>query len=170
MIRTMKENCKQKQKLVHSESDKLCSYKFFVNQGRRDWNWFPCRRKGYLSCLLWILGTTTLLQCFWILFQIILYQKAVRLPLSLPVGPRIPASELQSPIWNVFAEAPSAVLENLKGQCWIRFRSRMSSVSGINLSILWFLVFFSGIICLQSIRKWVAITQGWFSWERILCI
>lgn len=170
MIRTMKENCKQKQKLVHSESDKLCSYKFFVNQGRRDWNWFPCRRKGYLSCLLWILGTTTLLQCFWILFQMILYQKAVRLPLSLPVGPRIPASELQSPIWNVFAEAPSAVLENLKGQCWIRFRSRMSSVSGINLSILWFLGFFSGIICLQSIRKWVAITQGWFSWERILCI
>lgn len=121
MIRTMKENCKQKQKLVHSESDKLCSYKFFVNQGRRDWNWFPCRRKGYLSCLLWILGTTTLLQCFWILFQIILYQKAVRLPLSLPVGPRIPASELQPPIWNIFAEAPSAVLENLKARCSVSY-------------------------------------------------
>ncbi|KFP60041.1 Vitellogenin-2, partial [Cariama cristata] len=47
----------------------------------------------------------------------ILYEKAMRLPLSLPVGPRIPASELQPPIWNVFAEAPSAVLENLKACC-----------------------------------------------------
>ncbi|NWW90563.1 VIT2 protein, partial [Rhynochetos jubatus] len=48
--------------------------------------------------------------------DMILYEKAMRLPLPLPVGPRIPASELQPPIWNVFAEAPSAVLENLKGQ------------------------------------------------------
>ncbi|OXB55466.1 hypothetical protein ASZ78_012898 [Callipepla squamata] len=48
-----------------------------------------------------------------------LYQKAMRLPLSLPVGPRIPASELQPPIWNVFAEAPSAVLENLKARCLV---------------------------------------------------
>ncbi|XP_037260290.1 vitellogenin-2-like [Falco rusticolus] len=49
--------------------------------------------------------------------DIILYEKAMRLPLSLPVGPRIPASELQPPIWNIFAEAPSAVLENLKAYC-----------------------------------------------------
>ncbi|NXE79209.1 VIT2 protein, partial [Cochlearius cochlearius] len=49
--------------------------------------------------------------------DVILYEKAMRLPLSLPVGPRIPASELQPPIWNVFAEAPSAVLENLKARC-----------------------------------------------------
>ncbi|NXV85687.1 VIT2 protein, partial [Calonectris borealis] len=49
--------------------------------------------------------------------DMILYEKAMRLPLSLPVGPRIPASELQPPIWNVFAEAPSAVLENLKAHC-----------------------------------------------------
>ncbi|NXG57947.1 VITA2 protein, partial [Hemiprocne comata] len=48
--------------------------------------------------------------------DMILYEKAMRLPLSLPIGPRIPASELQPPIWNIFAEAPSAVLENLKGQ------------------------------------------------------
>ncbi|KAK2540266.1 vitellogenin-2-like protein [Columba guinea] len=51
--------------------------------------------------------------------DVILSEKAVRLPLSLPVGPRIPASELQPPIWNVFAEAPSAVLENLKASCSI---------------------------------------------------
>ncbi|NXW94117.1 VIT2 protein, partial [Alopecoenas beccarii] len=49
--------------------------------------------------------------------DVILSEKAIRLPLSLPVGPRIPASELQPPIWNVFAEAPSAVLENLKASC-----------------------------------------------------
>ncbi|NXY72756.1 VIT2 protein, partial [Glareola pratincola] len=49
----------------------------------------------------------------------ILYEKAMRLPLSLPVGPRIPTSELQPPIWNVFAEAPSAVLENLKARCFV---------------------------------------------------
>ncbi|OPJ77395.1 hypothetical protein AV530_007724 [Patagioenas fasciata monilis] len=49
--------------------------------------------------------------------DVILSEKAVRLPLSLPVGPRIPASELQPPIWNVFAEGPSAVLENLKASC-----------------------------------------------------
>ncbi|XP_010154785.1 PREDICTED: vitellogenin-2-like [Eurypyga helias] len=49
--------------------------------------------------------------------DMILYEKAMRLPLPLPVGPRIPASELQPPIWNVFAEAPSAVLENLKACC-----------------------------------------------------
>ncbi|NXL98304.1 VIT2 protein, partial [Tyrannus savana] len=53
--------------------------------------------------------------------DIILYEKAMRLPLSLPVGPRIPASELQPPIWNVFAEAPSAVLQNLKAQCSISY-------------------------------------------------
>jgi len=61
----------------------------------------------------------------------ILYEKAMRLPLSLPVGPRIPASELQPPIWNIFAEAPSAVLENLKGQGLVGFRSMTSSVSRI---------------------------------------
>ncbi|NXY01571.1 VIT2 protein, partial [Pteruthius melanotis] len=53
--------------------------------------------------------------------DITLYEKAVRLPLSLPVGPRISASELQPPIWNVFAEAPSAVLENLKAQCSVSY-------------------------------------------------
>lgn len=148
MTHAMKENCTQKQK-SHAQwvrwTQFINSHKFFVNQGRRDWNSFPYRRKSYLSFLLWILGTTTLLQCFQILFQMTLYQEAMRLPLSLPVGPRIPASELQPPIWNVFAEAPSAVLENLKGQSWIRFRSRMSSVSGINLNIFWFLGFFLGL-------------------------
>ncbi|XP_054240102.1 vitellogenin-2-like [Indicator indicator] len=49
--------------------------------------------------------------------DMIIYEKAMRLPLSLPVGPKISASELQPPIWNVFAEAPSAVLENLKARC-----------------------------------------------------
>ncbi|NXF06590.1 VIT2 protein, partial [Smithornis capensis] len=53
--------------------------------------------------------------------DITLYEKAMRLPLSLPVGPRIPASELQPPIWNVFAEAPSAVLQNLKAQCSVSY-------------------------------------------------
>uniref|UniRef100_A0A8C5TWC7 Phosvitin n=1 Tax=Malurus cyaneus samueli TaxID=2593467 RepID=A0A8C5TWC7_9PASS len=53
--------------------------------------------------------------------DITLYEKAMRLPLSLPVGPRIPASELQPPIWNVFAEAPSAVLEHLKAQCSVSY-------------------------------------------------
>ncbi|NWT38490.1 VIT2 protein, partial [Chroicocephalus maculipennis] len=53
--------------------------------------------------------------------DMILYEKAMRLPLSLPVGPRIPASELQPPIWNVFAEAPSAVLENLKARCSVSY-------------------------------------------------
>ncbi|NWT52739.1 VIT2 protein, partial [Erythrocercus mccallii] len=53
--------------------------------------------------------------------DITLYEKAMRLPLSLPVGPKIPASELQPPIWNVFAEAPSAVLENLKAQCSVSY-------------------------------------------------
>lgn len=67
--------------------------------------------------------------CFWIPFQVTLYEKAMRLPLSLPVGPRILASEPQPPIWNVFAEAPSALLENLKGQSLIRFRNTTISVS-----------------------------------------
>ncbi|NXN12823.1 VIT2 protein, partial [Indicator maculatus] len=49
--------------------------------------------------------------------DMIIYEKAMRLPLSLPLGPKISASELQPPIWNVFAEAPSAVLENLKARC-----------------------------------------------------
>ncbi|XP_058277728.1 vitellogenin-2-like [Hirundo rustica] len=53
--------------------------------------------------------------------DITLYEKAMRLPLSLPVGSKIPASELQPPIWNVFAEAPSAVLENLKAQCSVSY-------------------------------------------------
>ncbi|NXJ74284.1 VIT2 protein, partial [Trogon melanurus] len=53
--------------------------------------------------------------------DVILYEKAMRLPLSLPVGPKIPASELQPPIWNVFAEAPSAVLENLKARCSVSY-------------------------------------------------
>ncbi|NWT68181.1 VIT2 protein, partial [Prunella himalayana] len=53
--------------------------------------------------------------------DITLYEKAMRLPLSLPVGPKIPASELQPPVWNVFAEAPSAVLQNLKAQCSVSY-------------------------------------------------
>ncbi|NWS24146.1 VIT2 protein, partial [Polioptila caerulea] len=53
--------------------------------------------------------------------DITLYEKAMRLPLSLPVGPRILASELQPPTWNVFAEAPSAVLANLKAQCSVSY-------------------------------------------------
>ncbi|NXC94878.1 VIT2 protein, partial [Certhia familiaris] len=53
--------------------------------------------------------------------DITLYEKAMRLPLSLPVGPKILASELQPPIWNVFAEAPSAVLASLKAQCSISY-------------------------------------------------
>ncbi|NXD90128.1 VIT2 protein, partial [Chaetorhynchus papuensis] len=53
--------------------------------------------------------------------DITLFEKAMRLPLSLPVGPRIPPSELQPPIWNAFAEAPSAVLENLKAQCSVSY-------------------------------------------------
>ncbi|NXQ40855.1 VIT2 protein, partial [Catharus fuscescens] len=53
--------------------------------------------------------------------DVTLYEKAMRLPLSLPVGPKTPASELQPPIWNIFAEAPSAVLENLKAQCSVSY-------------------------------------------------
>ncbi|XP_041277535.1 vitellogenin-2-like [Onychostruthus taczanowskii] len=53
--------------------------------------------------------------------DITLYEKAMRLPLPLPVGPKISTSEQQPPTWNVFAEAPSAVLENLKGQCSVSY-------------------------------------------------
>nr|XP_026646217.1 vitellogenin-2 [Zonotrichia albicollis] len=53
--------------------------------------------------------------------DITLYEKAMRLPLSLPVGPRASTSELQPPSWNVFAKAPSAVLENLKAQCSVSY-------------------------------------------------
>ncbi|NXX70555.1 VIT2 protein, partial [Spizella passerina] len=53
--------------------------------------------------------------------DITLYEKAMRLPLSLPVGPRTSTSELQPPSWNVFAKAPSAVLENLKAQCSVSY-------------------------------------------------
>ncbi|NXX30013.1 VIT2 protein, partial [Nicator chloris] len=53
--------------------------------------------------------------------DIILYEKAMKLPLSLPVGPSISASELKPPIWNVFAEAPSAVLQSLKAQCSVSY-------------------------------------------------
>ncbi|XP_071292487.1 vitellogenin-2-like [Agelaius tricolor] len=53
--------------------------------------------------------------------DVTLYEKAMRLPLSLPVGPRTSTSELQPPSWNVFAKAPSAVLENLKAQCSVSY-------------------------------------------------
>ncbi|NXF14701.1 VIT2 protein, partial [Rhodinocichla rosea] len=53
--------------------------------------------------------------------DITLYEKAMRLPLSLPVGPGTSTSELQPPSWNVFAKAPSAVLENLKAQCSVSY-------------------------------------------------
>ncbi|XP_066411664.1 vitellogenin-2-like isoform X6 [Molothrus aeneus] len=53
--------------------------------------------------------------------DITLYEKAMRLPLSLPAGPRTSMSELQPPSWNVFAKAPSAVLENLKAQCSVSY-------------------------------------------------
>uniref|UniRef100_A0A8C9UGT8 Vitellogenin-2-like n=1 Tax=Serinus canaria TaxID=9135 RepID=A0A8C9UGT8_SERCA len=53
--------------------------------------------------------------------DITLYEKAMRLPLSLPVGPKTSTSELQPPSWNVFAKAPSAVLENLKAQCSVSY-------------------------------------------------
>ncbi|NWT31998.1 VIT2 protein, partial [Cardinalis cardinalis] len=53
--------------------------------------------------------------------DITLYEKAMRLPLSLPVGPRTSPSELQPPSWSVFAKAPSAVLENLKAKCSVSY-------------------------------------------------
>ncbi|NWZ94228.1 VIT2 protein, partial [Nesospiza acunhae] len=53
--------------------------------------------------------------------DITLYEKAMRLPLSLPVGPRTSTSELQPPSWNAFVKAPSAVLENLKAQCSVSY-------------------------------------------------
>ncbi|NXI48061.1 VIT2 protein, partial [Galbula dea] len=62
-----------------------------------------------------------------------LYEKAVRLPLSLPVGPRIPASELQPPIWNVFAEASSAVLENLKAHCSVS-HNKITTFNGVQFN------------------------------------
>lgn len=65
--------------------------------------------------------------------DITLYEKAMRLPLSLPVGPKIPASELQPPIWNVFAEAPSAVLENLKAQCSISY-NKITTFNGVRFN------------------------------------
>uniref|UniRef100_A0A674IYL4 Uncharacterized protein n=1 Tax=Terrapene triunguis TaxID=2587831 RepID=A0A674IYL4_9SAUR len=49
--------------------------------------------------------------------ELTIYNRAVWLPLSLPVGPSLPASALQPPIWNFFSEAPSAVLEHLKARC-----------------------------------------------------
>uniref|UniRef100_A0A8C2T9M1 Vitellogenin-2 n=1 Tax=Coturnix japonica TaxID=93934 RepID=A0A8C2T9M1_COTJA len=65
--------------------------------------------------------------------DITLYQKAMRLPLSLPVGPRIPASELQPPIWNVFAEAPSAVLNNLKARCSVS-HNKITTFNGVKFN------------------------------------
>ncbi|NXC84067.1 VIT2 protein, partial [Cercotrichas coryphoeus] len=65
--------------------------------------------------------------------DVTLYEKALRLPLSLPVGPRIPASELQPPIWNVFAEAPSAVLENLKAQCSVSY-NKITTFNGVGFN------------------------------------
>ncbi|NXN38054.1 VITA2 protein, partial [Rhinoptilus africanus] len=65
--------------------------------------------------------------------DMILYEKAMRLPLSLPVGPRIPASELQPPIWNVFAEAPSAVLENLKARCSVS-RNKITTFNDVQFN------------------------------------
>ncbi|NXV81994.1 VIT2 protein, partial [Atlantisia rogersi] len=65
--------------------------------------------------------------------DMILYEKAMRLPLSLPVGPRIPASELQPPIWNVFAEAPSAVLENLKAYCSVSY-NKITTFNGVQFN------------------------------------
>ncbi|KYO36780.1 vitellogenin-1 precursor [Alligator mississippiensis] len=49
--------------------------------------------------------------------DIIIYDRAVRLPVPLPLGPSIPSSEVQSPSWNVFAAAPFAILETLKAHC-----------------------------------------------------
>ncbi|NXE21647.1 VIT2 protein, partial [Ardeotis kori] len=65
--------------------------------------------------------------------DMVLYEKAMRLPLSLPVGPRIPASELQPPIWNVFAEAPSAVLENLKARCSV-FHNKITTFNEVQFN------------------------------------
>uniref|UniRef100_A0A7M4G216 Vitellogenin-2-like n=1 Tax=Crocodylus porosus TaxID=8502 RepID=A0A7M4G216_CROPO len=49
--------------------------------------------------------------------DIIIYDRAVRLPVPLPLDPIVPSSEVQSPSWNVFAAAPFAILETLKAQC-----------------------------------------------------
>uniref|UniRef100_A0A8C0FX62 Phosvitin n=1 Tax=Chelonoidis abingdonii TaxID=106734 RepID=A0A8C0FX62_CHEAB len=49
--------------------------------------------------------------------ELTLYNRALGLPLSLPVGPSSPASTQEAPIWNFFSEAPSAVLEHLKARC-----------------------------------------------------
>lgn len=129
---------------------------------------FQLGEKADVSRLLWISGRSVFWVCVWIPFQMILYEKTMRLPLSLPVGPRIPASDLQPPIWNVFAEAPSAVLENLKGRGLIGFRRTTSSVSQITGAPSEF--FWDYFYCLQLIRKYSILMRGWFNWEIILCI
>lgn len=48
-----------------------------------------------------------------------IFSRALRLPISLPVGPPVPESAVQSPVWNFFSEAPSAVMEHLKARCTV---------------------------------------------------
>uniref|UniRef100_A0A452HEU5 Uncharacterized protein n=1 Tax=Gopherus agassizii TaxID=38772 RepID=A0A452HEU5_9SAUR len=81
--------------------------------------WSEIQRKNPSQQAKLIVALTSPRTCDFVakLPELTIYNRALRLPLSLPVGPSPPASALQAPIWNFFSEAPSAVLEHLKARC-----------------------------------------------------
>ncbi|KAJ1171299.1 hypothetical protein NDU88_003162 [Pleurodeles waltl] len=51
--------------------------------------------------------------------QLTLYYRSIQLPVAITAGHPIQTSAIQSPSWNIFAEAPEFLLDKLRGGCTV---------------------------------------------------
>ncbi|NXO55840.1 VIT2 protein, partial [Aramus guarauna] len=65
--------------------------------------------------------------------ELIIYERAVRLPLPFPSSPGTPISTLPSPARNVFSQATLSIIENLKAHCSV-FQNTITTFNGVEFN------------------------------------
>ncbi|NWH20510.1 VIT2 protein, partial [Grus americana] len=65
--------------------------------------------------------------------ELIIYERAIRLPLPFPSSPGTPISTLPSPAPNVFSQATLSIIENLKAHCSV-FQNTITTFNGVEFN------------------------------------
>lgn len=83
--------------------------------------------------LIMSLSSPRTIDMFLQLPRLTLYDRALRIPVPIPVR-HVSQSEIQqAPTWNIFAEAPQMFLESLQGECKVS-ENRLTTFNGIDLA------------------------------------
>lgn len=149
------------------ESEELYSHKVFVNQTRRNWIQIPNKRKSWSQ--LFAVNTwhkCILNVCLNSFSDDPLWKSHEASPVtpcrSKDTGFRPAASHLECLCWSPLCGA---------GEFERSGSNRVQNHDILTLpNYLSTFCIFSGIICLQLIRKYFVIMREWFNWEIILCI